>query len=57
MKSTRYGGGTCTSLLGGAVKIHKYVFALVVYEMSIQLMGEDKHEAARVVLVKMLENV
>ena len=39
------------------MKIHKYAFEKVVYEMCMQLSGEDKHEAARVGLVKLLENV
>ena len=55
LKSTRYGSGT--PLLGGGVKIHKHAFEKVVYEMCIQLEGEDKHEAVRVVIVKLVENV
>ena len=39
------------------MKIHKYAFEMVVYEMCMQLTGDDKHEAARVGLVKLIENV
>ena len=39
------------------MKIHKYAFKKVVYKMCIQLEGNNKHNAVRVAILNLVENV
>ena len=41
----------------GGLKIHTHAFNKVVFEMCIQLVGEDNHDAVRMAMVKLLGNV
>ena len=44
-------------MLGGGLKFHKQVHENIVYEICIKLVGDDKHNVARLAIVKLLENV